>query len=305
MELELHQLELRYEHLRTRVPRRERQLTASLAEVGQLMPVVVVRGGGEGRYVLVDGYKRCRAARRLHLDTVRAISWDLDEAEALLLERLMRTGEPDSPLAQGWLLSDLRARFALALEELARRFDKSPSWVSRRLALVEELPTEVQDHVRAGRLAAHAAMKHLVPLARAKRADCVQLAAAVAGQGLSARQVGVVCQAFRQGSGKTRTLLQESPALFVQAALAPPAEAPAKGAAELLLDDCGALGGLARRVARRLREGVARALLAPERAELRCCARQARTDCEALWRLCDKELSDAEPAHPNHDPPHG
>jgi ParB family chromosome partitioning protein len=302
MDLELHQLELRYEHLRTRVPRRERQLTASLAEVGQLMPVVVVQGEGERRYVLVDGYKRYRAARRLHLDTLRATCWDLDEADALLLERLMRTGEPDSPLAQGWLLSDLRVRFTLALEELARRFDKSPSWVSRRLALVEELPAEVQEHVRAGRLSAHAAMKHLVPLARAKRADCVQLAAAVAGQGLSARQVGVVCRAFRQGGGKTRALLQKSPALFVQAALAPPAEPPAKGAAELLLDDCGALGGIARRVTRRLREGVTRALLAPEREQLRRCALQARTDCEALWRLCDKELSDDERAHTSHDP---
>jgi ParB/RepB/Spo0J family partition protein len=305
MELELHQLELRYAHLRTRVPRRERQLTASLAEVGQLMPIVVVRGGSDGRYILVDGYKRDRAARRLHQDTLRATCWDLDEADALLLERLMRTGEPDSPLAQGWLLSDLRVRFALALEELARRFDKSPSWVSRRLALVEELPAEVQEHVRAGRLSPHAAMKHLVPLARAKRADCVQLAAVVAGQGLSARQVGVVCRAFRQGGGKTRALLRESPALFVQAALAPPAEPPPKGTAELLLDDCGALGGIARRVARRLRDGVARALLAPERAELHRCALQARTDCEALWRLCAKEFTHAQPAHASNDPPPG
>lgn len=305
MVLELHQLELRYEHLRTRTPRRERQLTASLAEVGQLMPIVVVRGGTDGRYVVVDGYKRVRAARRLHEDTLRAICWDLDEADALLLECLMRTGEPDSPLAQGWLLRDLRLRFALALEELARRFDKSASWVSRRLALVEELPAEVQEQVRAGRLSPHAAMKHLVPLARAKREDCVRLAAAVAGHHLSARQVGVVCRAFRQGGGKTRALLQESPALFVQAALAsPPAPAP-KGAAELLLEDCGALGGLARRVTRRLRDGVARGLLAPERGEVHRCARQARADSEALWRLCDQEFADAGPEHPDRDPQAG
>ena len=50
------------------------------------------------------------------------------------------------------------------------RFDKSESWVSRRLALVSELPEPVQELVRSGGLPAHAAMKHLVPLARAKAA---------------------------------------------------------------------------------------------------------------------------------------
>ena len=75
MDLELHQLELRYQQLRTRDPRRERQLTASLAEVGQLMPIVVVAGDADGHYVVVDGYKRVRATRRLRQDTVRATRW--------------------------------------------------------------------------------------------------------------------------------------------------------------------------------------------------------------------------------------
>lgn len=72
MELELGQLELRYERLRTRSVSRERRLLAAIAEVGQQTPIIVVLDGG--RWVVVDGYKRVRAVRRLGRDTVLAVS---------------------------------------------------------------------------------------------------------------------------------------------------------------------------------------------------------------------------------------
>ena len=84
MEVELQQLLLRYERLRKRHPRGERALLASLAEIGQQVPVVVV-GKAEG-FVLIDGYKRVRALRRLARDVVLATRWELEEVEALLLE---------------------------------------------------------------------------------------------------------------------------------------------------------------------------------------------------------------------------
>jgi hypothetical protein len=53
MELELHQLDLRYQDLRRRSPLGERQLLASLAEIGQQMPIVVVANGAAG-FVLTE-----------------------------------------------------------------------------------------------------------------------------------------------------------------------------------------------------------------------------------------------------------
>lgn len=44
VEIELHELDLHYAALRRRDARRERALVASLAEGGQQVPVVVVRG---------------------------------------------------------------------------------------------------------------------------------------------------------------------------------------------------------------------------------------------------------------------
>ena len=302
MDLEFHQLDLRYEKLRRRDPRRERQLIASLAEQGQTMPIIVLPADATGRYVVVDGYKRIRAHQRLRLDTVRVTIWELEESEALLLERLMRTAEREGPLEQGWLLVELRTRFGLALEEMSRRFDRSTSWVSRRLALVEELPTEVQEYVRAGAIVAHAAMKCLVPLARANRDDCVRLAAALAGGHASSRQVAELYTGWQAG-GRTRELVLADPWLFLRVREeARREEAAAKSPAQLLLDDLGALGGLARRVSRRLGAGLARGLTSEERAEVHRCGAQARRDGDALFARLRKEIPDVRSEHPSRHP---
>jgi hypothetical protein len=68
MDLEFHQLDRRYDALRVRQPARERRLLASLAEVGQQMPIVVVTR--ESQYLVVDGHERVRCLHRLHRDTV-------------------------------------------------------------------------------------------------------------------------------------------------------------------------------------------------------------------------------------------
>ena len=94
MELEFHQLELRYVRLKVARPETERRLLTSLAEVGQQVPVVVVEPRTDkSSFVVIDGYKRVRALRRLGRDTVRASCWPGEEAEALIVTRLMQTAE--------------------------------------------------------------------------------------------------------------------------------------------------------------------------------------------------------------------
>ena len=142
MEIELHQIELRYAALRVRSAQREARLLASLASAGQTMPVVVVREGD--RFVLIDGYKRVRALGTLGRDTAVAIEWSLDESEALLFERLLRAGDADSAIEQGWFLREMHERFGLSQQDLARRFGRTQSWVSRRIALAMVLPAAAQ-----------------------------------------------------------------------------------------------------------------------------------------------------------------
>jgi hypothetical protein len=88
----------------------------------------------------------------------------MSEAEALLLGRTLRSSPQESALEQGWLLPEMEQRFGYSLEQLARRFDRSMSWVSRRLALVELLPESIQQQVCEATLGAQLAMKYLVPV---------------------------------------------------------------------------------------------------------------------------------------------
>jgi ParB/RepB/Spo0J family partition protein len=166
MQLEFHQLDRRWEHLRVRHPGRQRRLLASLADSGQQTPIVVVAAEGQAdRYVVIDGYKRIAALEQLGRDTVEAVVWPMSEVAAVLLDRSLRLSEHETALEVGWLLAELERRFGCGLDELARRFDRSASWVSRRLALVEVLPEAIQQQVRDGKILAQVALKCLVPAA--------------------------------------------------------------------------------------------------------------------------------------------
>ena len=291
MELELHQLDLRYQSLRCRAPERERRLLASLAEHGQQTPIVVV---GDGRHVVVDGYKRVRALQQLKSDVVLATSWDLGEAEALVLERTMRVGDGDSPLEQGWLLREMETRFGLSQEEMARRFDKSVSWVCRRLALVKELPEPIQERVRQGEVVPHAAMTYLVPLSRDNRKACLQLVAALGKRKPSSRQMGALYAAWLSGNTKSRELLLSDPWLFLRAQEeAQRAQKEEKPPALAILSDLGALGAISRRVCTRLRQGFLSRALPPERDEIARCLAQAHSDTDCLFDRFEKEFRGA------------
>jgi ParB-like chromosome segregation protein Spo0J len=92
MELEFHQLELRYDRLRIARLDHERRLLSSLAEVGQQVPIVVVKQGGDEHFVVIDGYKRVRSLRRLGRDRVGSFCWECSEAEALVVVHLFSLG---------------------------------------------------------------------------------------------------------------------------------------------------------------------------------------------------------------------
>jgi len=235
MQLEFHQLERRWEHLRVRHAGRHRRLLASLAEVGQQTPIVVVAVEGQAdRYVVIDGYKRIAALEQLGRDTVEAVVWPMSEAAAVLLDRSLRLSEHETALEVGWLLAELEQRFGYGLEELARRFDRSVSWISRRLALVEVLPDAIQQQVREGKIPAQVALKFLVPVARQSLQDCQRMAAIFAQHHCDTREAGQLYAAWRKGSPAIRQRILDDPELFFKAQRQE--KAPAGTGAELLRD---------------------------------------------------------------------
>src|SRR5229473_3520844 len=254
MQLEFHQLDRRWEHLRVRHPARQRRLLASLAEAGQQTPIVVVAAEGQAdRYVVIDGYKRIAALEQLGRDTVEAVAWPMSEAAAVLLDRSLRLSEQETALEVGWLLAELEQRFGYGLDELARQFDRSVSWVSRRLALVELLPETIQQQVREGKLGAQLAMKYLVPMARINLEDCARMALAFVQQHCNTRQAGQLYAAWREGARVVRERILAEPELFLKTQRQPTARSPAAAGVERDLETAVAI---LRRVGRRLAEAL-------------------------------------------------
>lgn len=237
MQLEFHQLDRRWEHLRVRHPARQRRLLASLADSGQQTPIVVVAAeDGADRYVVIDGHKRIAALAQLGRDTVEAVVWPMSEAAAVLLERSLRFSEHETALEVGWLLAELERRFSYSLDELARRFDRSVSWVSRRLALVEVLPEAIQQQVREGKILAQVALRFLVPAARQSLGDCQRMAAIFAEHHSDTRESGQLYAAWRNGSPAIRKRILDAPDLFFKTQRQAQDKAPPGTGAELLRD---------------------------------------------------------------------
>ncbi|HUQ23950.1 MAG TPA: KorB domain-containing protein [Gaiellaceae bacterium] len=242
MRLELHQLDQKYASLRAREPAREQRLLVSLGEHGQQTPVWVTATEEAGRWVLIDGYARVRALRALARDWADARVMEVPEAEALLRSFGLDNTRPRSALEEGWMLRSLRDEHGLKQQELATRLDRSESWVSRRLDLVRVLPASVQEAVQKGRFSAKAAERVLVPLARAKPAQCEKLVKGLMPQGASARELLRIYEAWKRSTPEQRERIAGAPRLFLQAEAATreaeraaKVEEPAKGLDELAL----------------------------------------------------------------------
>jgi ParB/RepB/Spo0J family partition protein len=262
MELEFHQLEKKYAGLRIADTQRRARLMAALCAHGQQQPVLVVRDGGheEGRerYVLIDGYARSAALEELKRDSVAASVLDLSEAQALVLAFGLEHNRARSAIEEAWLLRELIDGHSIAQRELGPLLGRSPSWVSRRLALIAVLPAGAEAAVRAGRLPAQAAMKYLVPLARANAAACAQLVANLGRRRVSVRQLARLYAGWRAGNVEQRQAIVEQPWLYLavdeqQEECAAPAD-PGSEREQRLLRDLGVLAAICRRVHEALRE---------------------------------------------------
>jgi ParB family chromosome partitioning protein len=126
-------------------------LAASIAEAGVVQPVIV-RPLADGRYELIAGERRWRAANEAGLEAVPAIVRDEDEARRLqtaLIENLAREdlNAVDAARACAALVEDL----GLSKEELGRRLGRSRSAISNLIRTLD-LPDDALELIAEGTL---------------------------------------------------------------------------------------------------------------------------------------------------------
>ncbi|MGY1855649.1 ParB/RepB/Spo0J family partition protein [Modestobacter sp. SYSU DS0290] len=159
------------------------ELAHSVREFGLLQPIVV-REAGEGRFELIMGERRLRAARAAGLEAVPAIVRDTTDDAMLrdaLLENIHRVQL--NPLEEAAAYQQLLEEFGATHEELAARIGRSRSQVTNTIRLMK-LPVKVQTRVAAGVISAGHA-RALLGLPDAEAQDA--LATRIVAEGMSVR----------------------------------------------------------------------------------------------------------------------
>ncbi len=156
------------------------ELARSIAARGLIQPVVV-RPLGPGRYQLVAGERRWRAAQRARLHEIPAIVRALDDREVTalaLIENLQR--EDLNPIEEARAYHRLSEQEGMTQQDIATFVDKSRSHVANLMRLLS-LPEAVLDMVQQGALSmGHARALTVVP-------DPLPIAQDVIAKGLSVR----------------------------------------------------------------------------------------------------------------------
>ncbi|MBN9388614.1 MAG: ParB/RepB/Spo0J family partition protein [Chloroflexi bacterium] len=123
----------------TATPEQDAELAADIRERGLLQPVIVrPLGGAGGRYELVAGERRCRAARLAGLEQVPAIVRPYNDREArtvAAIENLQRQNL--EPLDEARYFKFLAEEYNLSNRQIAEGLHKSASYVDQRMRLLQ------------------------------------------------------------------------------------------------------------------------------------------------------------------------
>ncbi len=138
------------------------ELTASIAEKGVLEPLLVKPSGRSGRWMIIAGERRWRAARQAGLTEVPCVEMEVDEgavAEIALIENMQRKDLTVWEEADG--LQALCERFGYTHEDVARKVGKSRSTVTEALSIAA-IPADVREICRQADVSAKSVLLQIV-----------------------------------------------------------------------------------------------------------------------------------------------
>jgi len=207
IEVETGQIDRKYEGHRLKSRSQEKALLASIAARGIEEPLRGVLGENGSRPILLDGFKRLRCAIKIGANIVPFASLAGDEAQGIL--QLIRNANARglTLLEQARLVDELKSSHGMSVVEIARRLERSPSWVVVRINVLGELSDVVRDAVFAGRFPAYSVLYTLRQFRRlngATRSDTDAFVQAASGKQLSTRDIECLASAYFRGGSEVR-----------------------------------------------------------------------------------------------------
>lgn len=176
------------------------ELTDSVREKGVIQPLIVrPHPTVAEQFEIVAGERRWRAAQRAQLHEVPVIIRELDDTEVLelaIIENIQRADLNAVEEAAGY--KQLMEKFGHTQERLSASLGKSRSHIANLMRLLQ-LPEDVQDHLRQGRLSAG----HARALITTENPS--ELARQVIARGLSVRQTEDLAKGGGKQTSTTKT----------------------------------------------------------------------------------------------------
>ena len=209
-EIEIRQIDRRWEGLRLPNEHQERALLSSIGTGGIQEPLAGVRSGEA--LLLLDGYKRLRCCLKLCLTRVPVISLGADEASGMLALLRQSNAHALSTLEQAALVDELKARYHLSVTEIARRLERSPAWVSVRLGILGQMSEAVREAIYSGKFPARSYLYTLHSFTRVNKipqSEITQFVQAASGKNLSLRQIDLLAHGYFRGGAALKAQIQE------------------------------------------------------------------------------------------------
>jgi hypothetical protein len=198
--IEIGQLDTRYSCLKIPNARRDMEIFNSVAQEGILEAVGVIEV--DGSFILIDGFKRLNACKKLHIFLITYKVWPMNEAGALLELLKGSTTKALHLFEEAKIIEELKSVHHLTFREIASRLNKSAAWVTVRSGFLKETTPFVLEEVFQGRFPASSASYTLRQFRRINKVEgkeIDQFVQATSGKKLSVRDIELLAKNYFLG----------------------------------------------------------------------------------------------------------
>ena len=214
MKIDIHLVDLRYAHTRTKNATVLARMQNSITRYGQIVPALAVPENN--KFILIDGYLRLHALKACGHDCIKLHVVEENEADSLFVLLARNNDRQWEVIEQASLIQELHSRFSYSFGEIAKRLGRDKSWVKRRLDLVESLPEEIKQAVMTGKVSTWSASRVLAPLARANEEDARRLTEKLQEDPLSTRELARLYEHYKKSNRVVRDRIIADPSLFAK-----------------------------------------------------------------------------------------
>ncbi|MBC8391122.1 MAG: chromosome partitioning protein ParB [Deltaproteobacteria bacterium] len=207
--IEISSFDLRYEDYRLKSAATERALLTSVLENGIRDPLQGV--DVDDHKILLDGFKRYRCAKKLHMEIVPYRSLGGDEVCGIIDLIRFSNVKSLSILEQARLIDELKRGHQMSHSDIAGLLEKSKSWVSMRCGIMSEMSETVKKEVFGGRFPVYSFMytlRRFIRMNTINKSEIDEFVRSVSGKRLSIRDIGLLANGYFKGPDEFRAQIK-------------------------------------------------------------------------------------------------